>query len=311
MFRVAVLVVAYNAERKLANVLRRIPQVTNDIQMEVLVCDDASSDRTSEVGQRFASEFQNKNIKVIRHEINLGYGGNQKFGYEWAIRDYFDAVVLLHGDGQYAPELVESFVRPIMNDQADVVLGSRMMIKGSARAGGMPLYKFVGNKILTRWQNFITGTGFSEWHCGYRAYSVPSLKSINYLENSDGFDFDTQIILQMNSAGKRIIEIPIPTYYGDEICYVQGLKYARQVSTAVVKHRLKSMGFFASRVTSPEYRFKHDEHSSHSKIKKVIENLPPGNVLDVGCAGGEISEFATQIGHKVIAVDLNKPQTLL
>ncbi|MFM8652741.1 MAG: glycosyltransferase family 2 protein, partial [Acidimicrobiaceae bacterium] len=139
MFRVAVLVVAYNAEKKLADVLKRIPQVTNDIQMEVLVCDDASSDRTSEVGQRFASEFQNKNIKVIRHEINLGYGGNQKFGYEWAIRDYFDAVVLLHGDGQYAPELVESFVRPIMNDQADVVLGSRMMIKGSARAGGMPL----------------------------------------------------------------------------------------------------------------------------------------------------------------------------
>lgn len=311
MFRVAVLVVAYNAEKKLADVLRRIPQVTNDIQMEVLVCDDASSDRTLEVGQQFATEFQQKNIKVIRHEINLGYGGNQKFGYEWAIANNFDAIVLLHGDGQYAPELVESFVRPIMNDQADVVLGSRMMTKGSARAGGMPVYKFVGNKILSRWQNFITGTGFSEWHCGYRAYSVQSLKSINYLENSDGFDFDTQIILQMNSAGKRIIEIPIPTYYGDEICYVQGLKYARQVSFDVVKHRLKSMGFFASRVTSPEYRFKHDEHSSHSKIKKVIENLPPGNVLDVGCAGGEISEFASQIGHKVVAVDIKQPQTHL
>ena len=311
MFKVAVLVVAYNAERKLADVLRRIPQVTNDIQMEVLVCDDASSDRTSKVGQQFATEFQQKNIKVIRHEINLGYGGNQKFGYEWAISNNFDAIALLHGDGQYAPELVESFVRPIINDQADVVLGSRMMTKGSARAGGMPAYKFVGNKILTRWQNFITGTDFSEWHCGYRAYSVQSLKSINFLENSDGFDFDTQIILQMNSAGTRIIEIPIPTYYGDEICYVKGLSYARQVSIAVVKHRLKSMGFFASRVTSPEYRFKHDEHSSHGKIKKVIENLPPGNVLDVGCAGGEISEFATQIGHKVIAVDLNKPQTQL
>ena len=311
MFRVAVLVVAYNAEKKLADVLRRIPQVTNDIQMEVLVCDDASSDRTSEVGQQFATEFQRKNFKIIRHEINLGYGGNQKFGYEWAIANNFDAIVLLHGDGQYAPELVESFVHPIMNDQADVVLGSRMMTTGSARAGGMPVYKFVGNKILTRWQNFITGTNFSEWHCGYRAYSVQSLKAINFLENSDGFDFDTQIILQVNSAGRRITEIPIPTYYGDEICYVQGLRYARQVSMAVVKHRLKSMGFFASRVTSPEYRFKYDEHSSHGKIKKVIENLPPGNVLDVGCAGGEISEFATQIGHKVTAVDLNKPQTPL
>ncbi len=311
MFRVAVLVVAYNAEKKLADVLQRIPQVANDIQMEVLVCDDASSDRTSEVGQQFATESHQKNIRVISHEINLGYGGNQKFGYEWAIANNFDSIVLLHGDGQYAPELVESFVRPIINDQADVVLGSRMMTGGSARAGGMPVYKFVGNKILTRWQNFITGTDFSEWHCGYRAYSVQSLKSINYLENSDGFNFDTQIILQMNSAGKRITEIPIPTYYGDEICYVQGLKYARQVSIDVVKHRLKSMGFFASKVTSPEYRFKHDEHSSHGKIKKVIESLPLGNVLDVGCAGGEISEFATQVGHKVVAVDLNKPPTQL
>jgi len=115
----------------------------------------------------------------------------------------------------------------------------------------------------------------------------------------------------MNSAGKQIIEVPIPTYYGDEICYVQGLKYARQVSIEVVKHRLKSMGFFASRVTSPEYRFKHDEHSSHGKIKKVIENLQLGSVLDVGCAGGEISEYAAQIGHKVVAIDLNQPQNQL
>jgi glycosyltransferase involved in cell wall biosynthesis len=308
VYRVAVLVVAYNAEKKLVDVLQRIPQITNDIDLEVLVCDDASSDKTSEVGHQFVTKSQRKNIKVIRHEINLGYGGNQKFGYEWAVTNNFDAVVLLHGDGQYAPELIESFIRPILSSEADVVLGSRMMTKGSARAGGMPLYKFVGNKILTRWQNFITGTELSEWHCGYRAYSVKSLKSINYLENSDGFDFDTQIILQMNSAGKRITEVPIPTYYGDEICYVQGLKYARRVSIEVVKHRLKSMGFFASRVTSPEYRFKHDEHSSHGKIKKMIENLQLGSVLDVGCAGGEISDFAAQIGHRVVAVDINKPQ---
>ena len=306
MFKVAVLVVAYNAEKKLADVLRRIPKVSDDINLEVLVCDDASSDSTSAVGKQFVEEFRRDDIKVVRHDINLGYGGNQKFGYGWAIANKFDAVVLLHGDGQYAPELIESFIRPIMDNNADVVLGSRMKTKGSARAGGMPNYKFVGNKILTRWQNFITGTALSEWHCGYRAYSAQSLKSINYLENPDGFDFDTQIILQMNSAGKRITEISIPTYYGDEICYVQGLKYARQVSIGVVKHRLKSWGFFASRVTSPEYRFKHDEHSSHGKIKKIIEISPQGKLLDVGCAGGEISEFASQIGHEVVAVDLNQ-----
>lgn len=308
MFKVAILVVAYNAEKQLRGVLQRIPKSVSDMSIEVLVCDDASTDQTTRVGEEFIFSFYREDISIVRHEINLGYGGNQKFGYDWAIKNNFDAVVLLHGDGQYPPEMIESFVRPIQNGSAEVVLGSRMMTKGGARSGGMPLYKFVGNKILTRWQNFVIGTKFSEWHCGYRAYSVQSLKLINYLENSDGFDFDTQIILQMHSAGQRITEIPIPTYYGDEICYVQGLKYARQVSFDVVKHRLKSMGFFASRVSSPEYRFKHDEHSSHGKIKKIIENLRIGNILDVGCAGGEISEFATQIGHEVVAVDIAQPQ---
>ena len=306
MHKVAVLVVAYNAEKQLAKVLQRIPDVITNTSIEVLVCDDASSDKTTEVGQKYAHSANREDIKIIRHELNLGYGGNQKFGYEWAIANNFDSVVLIHGDGQYPPEMIEAFVRPIQNGKADVVLGSRMMTKGSARAGGMPMYKFVGNKILTRWQNFITGTDFSEWHCGYRAYSVEGLKSINYLENSDGFDFDTQIILQMNSAGRRVIEIPIPTYYGDEICYVQGLKYARQVSIEVVKHRLKSMGFFASRVSSPEYRFKHDAHSSHGKIKKIIENTYPNKLLDIGCAAGELSEFASQLGHEVVAIDLNQ-----
>ena len=307
MFKVAVLVVAYNAEKKLADVLGRIPRDLPGTSIEVLVCDDASSDSTSAVGRQFVEEFQRDDIKVVRHELNLGYGGNQKFGYEWALANGFDAVVLLHGDGQYAPELVESFVRPIQEEKADVVLGSRMMTKGSARAGGMPTYKFVGNKILTRWQNFITGTQFSEWHCGYRAYSIPSLKSINFLENPDGFDFDTQIVLQMNSAGKKIIEIPIPTYYGDEICYVQGIKYARQVSIGVVKHRLKSMGFFASQVLSSEYRVKYDQHSSHGKIQRVLETMQPGKVFDIGCANGELAEFALSIGHQVTAVDINHP----
>lgn len=307
MFKVAVLVVAYNAEKKLADVLRRIPRDVSNTSIEVLVCDDASSDSTSAVGRQFVEEFRRDDIKIVRHDFNLGYGGNQKFGYEWAISNGFDAVVLLHGDGQYPPELIESFLRPIQEKKADVVLGSRMMTKGSARAGGMPTYKFVGNKILTRWQNFITGTQFSEWHCGYRAYSVPSLKSINFFENPDGFDFDTQIILQMNSAGKRIIEIPIPTYYGDEICYVKGIKYARQVSLGVVRHRLKSMGFFASRVSNPEYRFKHDEHSSHGKIKREIETMRAGKVLDIGCANGELSEFASVAGHEVTAIDVNSP----
>ena len=105
-------------------------------------------------------------------------------------------------------------------------MGSRMMVKGAAREGGMPLYKYVGNRILTRFENRCSGPMLSEFHSGYRAYSVEALKSIPFERNSDGFNFDTQIIIQLVDAGKRIVEVPIPTYYGDEICYVNGLKYA-------------------------------------------------------------------------------------
>lgn len=308
MFRVAVLVVAFNAEKKLMEVLRRIPDDLSEIALEVLVCDDASSDNTAQVGTTFAAQRLNRNIHIFTHKINLGYGGNQKFGYEWVLNRDFDAVVLLHGDGQYAPELIGELVEPLRNGTADAVLGSRMLTRGAARRGGMPLYKFIGNKILTRWQNFVTGTTLSEWHCGYRAYSIGGLRSINFLENSDGFDFDTQIILQLNSAGKRIHETPIPTYYGDEICYVQGIKYARQVATAVVKHRLKTMGFFASNVLNSEYRFKFDQHSSHGRIQSLLQSRAPGKVLDIGCAGGELSEFAAKIGNEVYGIDINSPQ---
>jgi len=280
----------------------------SEISSDVLVCDDANSDSASMVGARFAAENLNKNIHVFTHRINLGYGGNQKFGYQWVLNKNYDALVLLHGDGQYAPEIINEFVKPIRTGSADVVLGSRMLTSGAARKGGMPLYRLVGNKILTRWQNFVTGTSLSDWHCGYRAYSIASLRSINFLENSDGFDFDTQIILQLNSAGRRIHEIPILTYYGDEICLVQGIKYARQVSTAVVKHRLKTMGFFASNVINSEYRFKFDEHSSRGRIQKILQERTPGRVLDIGCAGGELSEFAASIGNDVSALDINTPK---
>ena len=109
----------------------------------------------------------------------------------------------------------------------------------------MPLYKLVGNKILTRFENRMLGTALSEFHSGYRAYSVEALKSIPFEGNSDGFNFDTQIIIQLVDAGKRIAEVPIPTYYGDEICYVNGLSYARDVTGDVIRYRLSKLGFMS------------------------------------------------------------------
>src|SRR3989442_9553660 len=238
MKRIGILVVAYNAESTLAKVLDRIPRDFVPRIESVLVADDASQDSTYLVGVGYQQTTSDLPLTVVRHPRNLGYGGNQKAGYRWAIENGLDIVVLLHGDGQYAPEILPEIVEPLELEKCDAVFGSRMMEPGAARRGGMPLYKYVGNRILTTLQNAIVGMDLSEWHSGYRAYSVAALRGIPFERNSDGFDFDTQIILQLHESGKRIEELPIPTFYGDEISRVASVKYARDVTRAVVRYRL-------------------------------------------------------------------------
>ena len=237
--KIGVLIVAYNAQDTLAKVLDRIPSDFVKQIDAILVCDDASTDDTHKVGLSYQSKSQLP-LTIVRHEINLGYGGNQKTGYQWALEKNLDLVVLLHGDGQYAPEYLPQMVEPIVSGRADVVFGSRMITQGGARQGGMPLYKFVGNKILTTLQNRLAKVSLTEWHSGYRAYSVASLRKINFLKNSDYFDFDSQIILQMIGARQRIVEIEIPTFYGDEISRVNGIKYGIKILIHTLKFRLSS-----------------------------------------------------------------------
>ena len=237
--KIGILIVAYNAQDTLAKVLDRIP---NDFIKQIdaiLVCDDASTDDTHKVWLSYQIKSQLP-LTIVRHEINLGYGGNQKTGYQWALEKNLDLVVLLHGDGQYAPEFLPQMVEPIVSGRADVVFGSRMITKGGARQGGMPLYKFVGNKILTTLQNRLAKVSLTEWHSGYRAYSVASLRKINFLKNSDYFDFDSQIVLQMIGARQRIVEIEIPTFYGDEISRVNGIQYGIKILIHTLKFRLSS-----------------------------------------------------------------------
>ncbi|NBY61849.1 MAG: glycosyltransferase family 2 protein [Actinobacteria bacterium] len=237
--KIGILIVAYNAENTLVKVLDRIPVDFLKQIDAILVCDDASTDDTHNVGLRYQSKSQLP-LTIVRHEINLGYGGNQKTGYQWALEKNLDLVVLLHGDGQYAPEYLPQMVAPIVSGNADVVFGSRMITHGGARQGGMPLYKFVGNKILTTLQNRLAKVSLTEWHSGYRAYSVASLRKVNFLKNSDYFDFDSQIILQMIGARQRIVEIEIPTFYGDEISRVNGIKYGIKILIHTLKFRLSS-----------------------------------------------------------------------
>jgi SAM-dependent methyltransferase len=305
MKRIGILVVAYNAASTLAQVLDRIPRSFVPRISDVLVCDDSSDDATYLVGLGYQQLAPELPLTVIRNPKNLGYGGNQKACYRWAIEHDLDIVVLLHGDGQYAPEILPDIVQPLELDTCDAVLGSRMMERGAARRGGMPLYKLVGNRILTRFQNAVVGANLSEWHSGYRAYSVAALENIPFERNVNGFDFDTQIILQLLEARARIEEIPIPTYYGGEICYVKGVQYAWDVSRQVVRYRAQKMGFGGDDMTfaSSEYDVKTEAETSHGRLASWLQHRPPSRVLDLGCASGEFGALVRTYGHEVVGID--------
>jgi glycosyltransferase involved in cell wall biosynthesis len=295
--RVLVFVVAYNAERTLESVLSRIPaRLSEDYQVEILAIDDASRDRTFEVGHRVkTADSLSFPLRVFFNPINQGYGGNQKIGYHYAIKNDFDFVALVHGDGQYAPEALPGLLKPLADGVADAVFGSRMLSRGAALKGGMPLYKFAGNKILTWCQNRLLHTDFSEFHSGYRVYSVAALKKIPFDRNTHDFHFDTEIIIQLLKAGMRVRELPIPTYYGDEICHVNGIRYAWNVLKATIKSRIHEWSIFydskfdcgQGRETNAHYELKINYDSPHRAAFNLVH--AGAKVLDLGCAGGYMS----------------------
>lgn len=271
----------------------------------MIICDDASADDTFEQGERWARRSGAPRTLVVRHTKNLGYGGNQKSAYTLAAERDLDIVVLLHGDGQYAPESLPDLVGPLVRGEADAVFGSRMMVPGAARRGGMPLYKRIGNRVLTNLQNSILGSALTEFHSGFRAYRVAALQDVPYESASDGFDFDTQVIVQLLHAGKRIVEVPIPTFYGDEICYVDGVKYARDVLRDSLAYRFAVVGFGAPEWVPPPapYAFSDGDGSSHALLLELLSVLPAGQVLDLGCGPGLRAERARRLGHRVVGVD--------
>ena len=208
--RVLIFIVAYNAETTITSVLNRIPASLRRPGVEVLIIDDSSKDRTFATGLEHEEREGDFRITILRNPENQRYGGNQKLGYRYAIDNGFDIVALVHGDGQYAPEKLPDLIEPIAKGEADAVFGSRMIKKQDALAGGMPLYKGIGNQVLTAFENFMLGTDLSEFHSGYRLYSVEALKKLPFERNANDFHFDTDIIIQLHFAGMRIVELPIP-----------------------------------------------------------------------------------------------------
>ncbi|MGE3521180.1 MAG: glycosyltransferase [Vicinamibacterales bacterium] len=305
--KLLVFVVAYQAETTLAAVLKRIPLDLTSYDTRILVIDDSSTDRSFEVALELARVCPYP-LVVLANRDNQGYGGNQKLGYAYAIREGFDVVVLLHGDGQYAPECLADLVQPIVDGRADAVMGSRMSTPGAARRGGMPLYKWVGNKILTRIQNRLLHSTLSEFHSGYRAYRVATLAQLPFECNTNAFHFDTEIIIQLLLHGDRVVEVPIPTFYGDEVCRVDGIRYARDVLVATVRSRLHGWSLFYDRRfdVAPghsSYDVKLGYESSHTVAVEAVQ--PGSRVLDVGCGPGAIGRLLKEKHCRVVGVDLD------
>jgi glycosyltransferase involved in cell wall biosynthesis len=233
--KITVVMPAYNAEKTLEQTYNEIPF---DIVDEVILVDDKSKDDTLKEAKKLGIKH------IVVHEANKGYGGNQKSCYNKALEINSDIVVMLHPDYQYTPKLIHSMCFLIANDLYHVVLGSRILGKGALK-GGMPIYKYIANRILTLWQNILMGQKLSEYHTGYRAFSKKVLQGVNYNVNSDDFVFDNQMLAQIFYAGFEIAEITCPTKYFEEASSInirRSIRYGLGVMGVSVQYRLQKWG---------------------------------------------------------------------
>src|SRR5256712_3450310 len=244
MSRVGIFILAYEVAPTLIAAYERIPAQLRKEAAEIYILDDASNDNTFSAGMGYKLLHNIPNLNVYRNPRNLGYGGNQKKGLRHAIDRGYDIVVVLHGDVQYAPERIPELIQPILEGQADLVFGSRMT--GHPLQGGMPLYKFVANKVLTALENWVLGLQLSEYHSGFRAYSCEALQQVLFEQCTDHFYFDTQILIQFKEKGLRIREIPIPTHYGPEsqqMGFLTGVRYGLGILVSLLEYRLHKSRF--------------------------------------------------------------------
>jgi glycosyltransferase involved in cell wall biosynthesis len=236
---------AYNAEKTLPKTYADIPQ---EIVDEIILVDDHSQDNTTEIARTLG-------IRVIEHGENRGYGANQKTCYEEALRGGAEIVIMIHPDYQYDPRVIPFAAGFISTGICDIIIGSRIRTRRETLDGGMPLYKYISNRILTIVENVVLGQNLGDFHCGFRAYSREVLERIDYSRNSDDFVFDTEFLAQSVFHGFRIGDIPIPTRYSPEsssINFRRGLKYGIQTLLVMAKYLLEKTRLFHFNLFEPK-----------------------------------------------------------
>jgi glycosyltransferase involved in cell wall biosynthesis len=228
--KVVVVMPAYNAAKTLRMTYAELPHDVVDL---VILVDDGSSDATAQIARELG-------LELFVHNRNYGYGANQKTCYREALRAHADIVVMVHPDYQYDPTLLPEIIRPIQEDRADVVLGSRML-GGSALKQGMPWWKYLANRSLTGLENAAFGLHLSEYHTGYRAYRREVLEAVNLAMNSDNFIFDQEIIAQVVELKARIAEVPVPTRYfpqASSASFLQSTRYGLSILWVLIRFAL-------------------------------------------------------------------------
>lgn len=239
--KIIVVLPAYNAGRTLEKTYAEIPF---DLVDDVVLVDDNSTDDTVAVGEKLGIRH------IIRHEQNTGYGGNQKSCYKKALELGADMVIMLHPDYQYTPQLIPSMSYIIANDLYPVVLGSRILGNGALK-GGMPLYKYIFNRMLTLFENIMLGQKLSEYHTGYRAFSAEVLRSLNLSANSDDFVFDNEMLAQIFMKGYAIGEVTCPTKYFEDassINFRRSMKYGLGVLRVSLQYRFHKWKLIQSKL---------------------------------------------------------------
>lgn len=239
--KITVVMPAYNAEKTLEKTFKEIPF---DIVDDVILVDDKSKDGTVELAKKLGIKY------VIEHEKNKGYGGNQKTCYDKALEIGSDIIIMLHPDYQYTPKLIPAMSYIIANDVYKVVFASRILGKGALK-GGMPVYKYIANRILTFIQNLLMNQKLSEYHTGYRAFAREVLEKINYHENSDDFVFDNQMVAQIFNEGYEIAEVTCPTRYFEEassINFRRSIKYGLGVLCVSFQYFFNRLGIYKAAI---------------------------------------------------------------
>jgi hypothetical protein len=238
MKKILIFIPAYNVESYIFLLFKQIPKIIfKKNKIHFLIINDNSMDNTQKEIIRIKKYFSYK-IFVYNLKKNIGYGDVQKLAFNFSIKKNYDYAIMLHGDGQYTPKKLPEFIKYLCQNKYGAVFGSRMLNYKSALKGRMPYYKFIGNIFLTTIQNLILSSKISEFHSGYRSYDIKSLKKINYKKNTSSFHFDTQITIRFLLKKIKILEIPIPTIYGNHVSHLKSIPYGLNTLFTTIKYKL-------------------------------------------------------------------------